>query len=156
VASRIAEWLMMQMMTPLVGQMDRWEERLVATPGMHRALPGAPVRFEIMNESIKRGKAQMEPELSTIMPGILTGMRASMISLRRNPDEPMAQVLEGFLDEFESYARTLGVSSIGYTRVPEKWIFEGKGSCTSTPSCSRWRWTRSASTPPPASAASRP
>jgi epoxyqueuosine reductase QueG len=49
-----------------------------------------------------------------------------MLSLRDNPPLPKSKVPEGFLDELEGYAMSLGVSSIGYTRVPERWIFQGK------------------------------
>ena len=32
----------------------------------------------------------------------------------------------GFLSQLEAYAKSIGVSSVGYTKVPEQWIFEGK------------------------------
>jgi hypothetical protein len=79
-----------------------------------------------MKEGLKRGKGGMEPELSNIMPGIMLGMRASMLSLRKNPPRPKPRVPEGFLNELEAYAKYIGVSSVGYTKVPEQWIFEGK------------------------------
>jgi len=124
--SRVASWFMSKVMRPLMGGMDRWERHLVATPGVHRALPDAPVRFEIMRESMKRGRAQMEPEMMGIMPGILRGMRSSMRTLQSNPDNPSARVPDGFLNDLETYTRSLGVASVGYTRVPEQWIFKGK------------------------------
>lgn len=123
---KIMDWFQQRFMMPLIGQMDKWEDRVAAMPETHKSLPGAPVRFEIMKEGIKRGKISMEPELTTIMPPTLLGMRKSMLSLHKNPSHPNSQVPEGFLDELENYARSLGVSSIGYTRVPEKWIFQGK------------------------------
>ena len=64
---------MKKMMKPMIGTMDSWEERVVARSDTLKSLPNAPVRFEIMKESIKRGKAQMEPELATIMPGHYVG-----------------------------------------------------------------------------------
>ena len=117
---------MAKMMSPMIGTMDSWEDRVVARPETHKSLPNAPVRFEIMKEGLKRGKAGMEPELATIMPPTMLGMRTSMLSLRKNPAQPKPRVPEGFLDELEAYAKSIGVSSVGYTQVPEQWIFEGK------------------------------
>ena len=117
---------MKMMMPSLLKRMDAWEESVVARPKTHKSLPDAPVRFEIMKEGLKRGKARMEPELATIMPGIMLGMRTSMLSLRKNPRLPTTCVPEGFLAELETYAESIGVSSVGYTQVPEQWIFAGK------------------------------
>jgi NAD-dependent dihydropyrimidine dehydrogenase PreA subunit len=123
---KITRWLQQRVMSPLVGRMDVWEERVAAMPGVHKAVPGAPMRFEIMKEGLKRGKTGMEPELTTIMPPILLGMRTSMLSLHKNPSRPKVRVTEGFLKELEAFARALGVSSIGYAHVPAQWIFQGK------------------------------
>jgi epoxyqueuosine reductase QueG len=60
------------------------------------------------------------------MPPTIMGMRRSMVSLKKNPKQPKTHVPEGFLVDLEQYAKSLGVSSIGYTRVPERWIFQGK------------------------------
>jgi ferredoxin len=54
------------------------------------------------------------------------GVRTSLLSLRKNPPQPKSHAPSGFLDELETYARSLRVSGIGYTRVPERWIFQGK------------------------------
>jgi len=119
-------WFQRRLMRPLIGQMDKWEERVAAMPKTHHSVEDAPVRFEIMKEGIKRGTAGMEQDLLAIMPPTIWGMRESMLSLRENPPQPKSRVPEGFLAELEDYARSLDVSSIGYTRVPERWIFQGK------------------------------
>jgi ferredoxin len=125
-STRLMSWFQRRVMLPMIGRVDDWEERLVAMPEMHHSVPDSPVRFEIMKEGVKRGKVGMEPELTTIMPPTILGMRTSMLSLRKNPSRPTSRVPEGFLDELEAYARSLDVSSIGYTKVPERWIFQGK------------------------------
>jgi ferredoxin len=125
----IPKWLaqlQMRMMRPMIGGMDKWEQEIAAMPETHKSVPQSPVRFEIMKEGIKRGSARMEPEMMGIMPPILLGMRKSMRSLHKNPTQPKHQVTNGFLDDLESYARSLDVSSIGYTKVPEQRIFQGK------------------------------
>jgi len=111
---------------PIIGRMDDWEDKLVSTPGVHRSVDDSPVRFEIMKEKIKRGSGGPDPSLARMMPRMMLGMRHSMRSLGRNPPQPKSRVPDGFLDELERYARSTGVSSVGYTRVPKRWIFSGK------------------------------
>ena len=123
---KLTDLLIKRFMSPLIGQMDKWEQYLVSYSGMYHSVQDSPVRFEIMKEGMKRGKGGMEADLATIMPPTIMGMRKSMLSLRRNPPHPKSVASKGFLDELESYAKSLGVSSIGYTQVPERWIFQGK------------------------------
>jgi epoxyqueuosine reductase len=47
-------------------------------------------------------------------------------SSQRNPEKPKKRVPGGFLADVEEVAKSLGVSSIGYTQVPQRWIFHGK------------------------------
>jgi epoxyqueuosine reductase len=119
-------WFQRRLMRPLVGRMDKWEERVAAMPETFHSVEDSPVRFEIMKEGLKRGTAGMERDLLTIMPPTISGMRESMLSLRENPPQSKNHVPDGFLAEMEAYARSLGVTSVGYTRVPERWIFQGK------------------------------
>ena len=116
----------MRMMRPMIGRMDGWEERVAAMPETHKSVPTSPVRFEIMKEGLKRGHPGIESEMIGIMPPIFLGMRTSMLSLRKNPPQPKTRVPDGFLEELAAYARSLDVASIGYTQVPERWIFQGK------------------------------
>lgn len=117
--------LLSKVMPRMLGLIERWEQRVVRRPDSYKAVSDAPVRFEIMKEGLKRGNAGMERELVTIMPGIMLGMRTSMTSLGKNPPRPQPRVPKGFLEDLEAYALEQGASSIGYTQVPEKWIFQG-------------------------------
>jgi ferredoxin len=106
--------------------MEKWESYAIAKPEAHRSVENSPVRFEIMQEKVKRGGDGPDRGLAPYMPGIMLGMRTSMLSLRKNPPQPKTHASEGFLDGLERYARSLEVSSIGYTQMPERWIFQGK------------------------------
>lgn len=110
----------------LVGRIDAWEDRVTAMPDVHRAVVDAPVRFEILKEKLERTNAGLDPAVALIMPRTMWGVMRSMRSLRSNPARPSTRVPEGFLDDLEDYARSFGVSSVGYARVPAQWIFEGK------------------------------
>jgi ferredoxin len=117
--------LMLKMMSRMLGMIQGWERRAVQMPNSYKAVLDSPVRFEIMKEGLKRGNSGMEPELVRIMPGIMLGMRTSMTSLGKNPPQPQLRVPAGFLADLQAYALAQGASSIGYTQVPEKWIFQG-------------------------------
>jgi ferredoxin len=110
----------------LVGRIDAWEDRVAAMPAVHHAVDGAPVRFEILKEKLKRENTGLDPAVAPIMPMTLLGVMQSMNSLTKNPKLPKTRAPDGFLDELEEYARRLGTSSIGYTRAPEQWIFQDK------------------------------
>jgi ferredoxin len=120
------ERIVMRIMKPMVRRMDAWEDGIVAIPEAHRSVENSPVRFEIMKEGIKRGKRGLGREVGHLLPPTLLGMRRSMTSLQKNPEQPQTRVPDGFLAELEQYAKSLGVSSIGYTQVPQRWIFQGK------------------------------
>ena len=120
------DWLLKTVMRPLLGQMNSWEAHAIAEPKACRSVENSPVRFEIMQERMKRGDAGPDQSLAHYMPGIMLGMRTSMLSLHKNPLQPKTRVPEESLDELECYAQSLGISSIGYTQMPERWIFQGK------------------------------
>ena len=111
---------------PLVGRIDAWEGGVAAMPEAHRSVEDSPERFEILKEKIKRQDGGLEPAILRIMPPTIFGVLRSMTSLKENPQQPKTRVPEGFLDDLERYAKSQDVSSIGYTQVPERWIFQGK------------------------------
>jgi NAD-dependent dihydropyrimidine dehydrogenase PreA subunit len=46
-------------------------------------------------------------------------------SVKNNPTEPKTQVDDNFIQKLEDYAHSIGIKSIGYTKVPPKLINEG-------------------------------
>ena len=124
--AKVLEWLKKSFLGVLVGRIDAWENRVAAMSAAHHSAADAPVRFEIMKEKLKRKNTGLDPAVAPIMPMTMWGVMRSMTLLKKNPAQPKTRVPEGFLLELEDYARALGVSSIGYTQVPERWIFEGK------------------------------
>jgi ferredoxin len=114
-------------MKPLVGRIEALENEVAAMPEAYRSVQDSPARFEIMKEGLKRGRRGFGREVAHIMPPTILGMRRSMTSLKKNPKQPKTRVPDGFLPDLERYAKSLGVSSVGYTQTPERWIFQGKG-----------------------------
>ena len=124
--TRLADRMLKLVFGPLIGRIDAWEDGVAAMPEAHRSVEDSPVRFEILREKMKRKGGGPDPTLAALMPPTILGVRTSMQSLRSNPPRPKSRVPDGFSGEFERYARTVGVSSIGYTQVPERWIFRDK------------------------------
>ncbi len=56
----------------------------------------------------------------------LVNIRRSYKSLKKNPTPKRTTIDEAALKDFESYARKIGCSGIGYTKVPREYIFNNK------------------------------
>ena len=102
------------------------EDQIVEMPGVHRWTEDSPVRFEIMKENLKRGSGPGGFSSMRIMGPTMLGMRESLTSLGKNPDQPRTEAPPDLIDDLEAYLLGLGASSVGYTRVPERWIFRDK------------------------------
>jgi epoxyqueuosine reductase len=103
------------------------EERIAELPGVHRWTEDSPVRFEIMKEGIKRGSGGPGGIRNMRLMGpTMLGMRKSLYSLSKNPSQPKTRAPAELIAGLEAYLLGLGASSIGYTQVPERWIFQNK------------------------------
>ena len=56
----------------------------------------------------------------------MLGMLKSLRSLKKNPSQPKTEGSLELIEELQRYLLGLGASSVGYTRVPERWIFRNK------------------------------
>jgi ferredoxin len=56
----------------------------------------------------------------------MLGMRKSLRSLGKNPDQPRTEATADLIADLEPYLLGLGASSVGYTQVPERLIFRNK------------------------------
>ena len=123
---KLIERIQRKGMTSIIGKIDSLEESIVAMPESHRSVADSPVRFEIMKEGMKRGRRPPRPEVARIVPATIRGVRRSMSTVIKNPKAPHTKISDEFLSTLESYAKSQGLSSIGYTRVPERWIFKNR------------------------------
>jgi epoxyqueuosine reductase QueG len=55
---------------------------------------------------------------------IMRNMRKSVHSLPKNPFNPQRIAPEGFFQEFDSFAKSLGVSHVGFTKIDSKHVFQ--------------------------------
>ena len=86
----------------------------------------SPVRFEIMKETMKRGEGGPPARMLPIMLPTLFGIQKSLKSVKDNPATPKTQADAALFQEIEAYALGLGASSVGYTKVPARWVFQHK------------------------------
>jgi epoxyqueuosine reductase len=115
------------MLNSRFGNLDDLEDRITEMPGAHRWTDDSPVRFEIMKESMKRGRGGPGGSRSIrIMGPTMIGMLKSLRSLSKNPIQPKAEAPPDLIADLEAYLLGLGASSVGYTRVPARWIFQNK------------------------------
>jgi ferredoxin len=86
----------------------------------------SPVRFEIMKETMKRGEGGPPIRMLPIIIPTMWGIRKTLKSLKDNPDVPKRSADAGLFSEIENYALELGASSVGFARVPSRWVFRNK------------------------------
>jgi NAD-dependent dihydropyrimidine dehydrogenase PreA subunit len=107
--------------------MRRLEDELAARPDTIRSVADSPVRFEIMEEALKRGHGP--PSSMRAMPhmiGSMSGIKRSLRTVDENPARPCIHIPQVELFELEEYARSVGVDDIGYARLSEKLVFQHK------------------------------
>lgn len=88
----------------------------------------SPERFDIPLEIVRRN-VKRPPLVLTSLKYILSSLKNiknAVLSLNQNPKEPKTSLPEIELKELENYAFSLNICSIGYTKVPEKLIFQNK------------------------------
>ncbi|MHA2328346.1 MAG: 4Fe-4S dicluster domain-containing protein [Candidatus Hodarchaeales archaeon] len=89
-----------------------------------------PARFEIVFETLKYPISQVKlfrsPRTIRIMPSNIKGINRSLTSINQNPTAPKSLIHPELLQEFEKYAESLGISSVGYTKLPRNLIFQDK------------------------------
>jgi ferredoxin len=110
-----------------IGNLPDLEHRVTEMPGAHLWTEDSPVRFEIMEEGLKRGSGGPGGSRSIrIMGPTMLGVLRSLRSLAKNPSQPKTEAPADVIADLEGYLLGLGASSVGYTRVPERWIFQNK------------------------------
>jgi hypothetical protein len=103
-----------------IGNLPAMEHRVTEMPGAHLWTEDSPVRFEIMEEGLKRGSGGPGGSRSIrIMGPTMLGLLKSLRSLSKNPSQPRTEAPPEWLNELETFLLGSGVSSVGYTRVPD-------------------------------------
>ena len=105
---------------------EKLENDLYAREDVVHPDKDSPDRFEIVKEMMKREEGGPPIQMLPIMLPTQQGIRTSLNSLKDNPSHPETLADESLFPEIEREALRLGASSVGYTKVPQQWIFQHK------------------------------
>ncbi|MFW9825056.1 MAG: 4Fe-4S dicluster domain-containing protein [Candidatus Thorarchaeota archaeon] len=90
----------------------------------------SPIRFEIPLMAMKVPGFDGIPMTRKIIPNLLgsySGIKKAVSDLEKNPKNPKEKTDEDFIVQLEDYAKSQGVSTIGYTQLPSSYVFQNKG-----------------------------
>jgi epoxyqueuosine reductase len=119
----IAKKLLMQ---PLMRRLDRRENQIVRFSQSFRSGPDSPVRFEIMKEAMARDGFDIRRSRSPMMMRALRGLLKSMRDVTGNSGEHRTRISDPDLRDLNTYLTVSGISSVGYVKVPARWVFKEK------------------------------
>ncbi|MGB2964500.1 MAG: reductive dehalogenase domain-containing protein [Anaerolineales bacterium] len=112
--------------TRLFTVIDILEDELSARKDVIHSTSGSPIRFEIMKERLKSKEGGAPIHMLPTMLQCLSGIKESLRTLEENPPVPKTRASDEIFQELKEYALDLGASSIGYTRLPSRWVFKDK------------------------------
>jgi ferredoxin len=86
----------------------------------------SPTRFDIIKGRLESTEGGPPVRLVPTMLACLSGIRKSLESLEENPAQPKTEASPALIEELEEEAFRLGAASIGYTKLPRRWVFQDK------------------------------
>lgn len=120
-----------------MARMRDLEQRLAEKDGAVTPPDDAPARFETPERYAELRRERGPGDLTMMTTwgsfmGTVSNSRAIVDSLERAVDstiEPTRQLAEpdAFIREFETYAESLGATSVGYTELQPEWVFRNNG-----------------------------
>ncbi len=92
----------------------------------------SPIRFEIQLEAAKMMREREDFEMQHTFPmtrmfSIMKNINLSVDSLSKNPSKPSINASSDFLETLGEFAHKIGLSHIGYVKLPRDLIFQGFG-----------------------------
>lgn len=112
--------------TPLFQTALNLEEDLVLRDDVIRYTENSPSRFDIIRGRLESTEGGPPVRLVPTMLQCLAGIRESLETLDENPPQPKIEAEQGLIQELEAEAFRLGAASIGYTKLPRRWVFQDK------------------------------
>jgi Pyruvate/2-oxoacid:ferredoxin oxidoreductase delta subunit len=112
--------------TRLFTEVDRLENGLAARTDVILPTEISPTRFDIIKGRLESEGGGPPVRLLPTMLQCLSGINQSLKSLDQNPAEPRIKAAPALFEELEAEAFRLGAASIGYTRLPRRWVFQDK------------------------------
>ena len=122
---KVELFFMKKMGIPIFNRILEREKKMANIKGVVLEDEFSPERFEIILESVKISVENytLSPPKRTIL-SIISNMNRSLSSIKDNPPSPQKVIDEETLSEFKTYAKSLGVFSMGFAKLPRHLIFK--------------------------------
>jgi ferredoxin len=112
--------------TPLFQKAITLEEELLEREDVIRYTDISPTRFDIIRGRLESTEGGPPVRLVPTMLACLSGIRESLETLDENPVRPKTEAPPELIQELKAEAFRLGAASIGYTKLPRRWVFQDK------------------------------
>jgi ferredoxin len=112
--------------TPLFQTAITLEEELSNREDLIRYTDISPTRFDIIKGRLESTDGGPPVRLVPTMLACLAGIRESLETLEENPAQPKTEAPPELIEELEAEAFRLGAASLGYTKLPRRWVFQDK------------------------------
>jgi epoxyqueuosine reductase len=125
-------FFLMRVGLPRIKRMVAGQKSIRNLPGAMLPLADSPVRFEIPLEAVKLMQQREDFDMKQTFPArrmfsIMSNINESVSSLSDNPAEPLISMDTAELESFKRYAYSLGVSGIGFVKLPQSLVFQEFG-----------------------------
>ena len=102
----------------------------------------SPTRFDIPLEFARRQGIDIPLRVKTTshILSCMKNMKKAILELKNNSQNPRRTIEENELDELHTFIKSLNISGIGFTRVPQEFIFEKKAVAYEKRYCSSYEY----------------
>ena len=112
--------------TRMFTDVDQLENNLAARTDVILPTEISPTRFDILKGRLESSEGGPPVRLLPTMLQCLAGIKESLRTLDENPNQPKTEASQDLIKELEEEAFKLGTTSIGYTKLPRRWVFKDK------------------------------
>lgn len=126
--SRIQHAIQPRLIRPLLKKMAAWEASVVNRPGSLRGGENSPSRFNIIGEGLNlKDDHPPVPGFPRSVPNLIGSVKniaKSVHDLDKNPADGKKVMDAATLDELRAFAISAGADVVGFTTVPQEWVFQ--------------------------------
>ena len=126
--TRLTNFFKHRILKPQLNRQERWEKMVVDIPEAIRGSEDSPSRFNIPRAGIElegdHAPLPGFPKSAPQMIGSILNIRKSIYALEDNPVNGKKRIDAETLEELRTYAKSVGASEIGFSSVPQEWVFK--------------------------------
>ena len=128
VADKINSFFMKNIALRMMRKIENHEDQVFKLENSHKFADNSPYRFDILQNAANH---ELGPKMMHIksLPATISSMKymgKAIKSTNNNPVNPLKTIPGKLLDELVQMAKENGVSSIGYSKVPNHIVFRDK------------------------------